>query len=964
MASTAPRRLVPTPVAASSSSAGHFSTTTHVAEPAGPHPDDSDGGASDDSEDDSAARNALQCLDEAGQQALIDAYFASKEAYDDAVAMLESGADERAPGDAGQAVTPERLAAERELLADLRAARREANEPLAGEEYEAAVAAVIEEFEATCLAMYETKADELGDAAQDVEHAGFCVVELERTWEQNRQKLVREACQEDEGEGEGGESGHEGGAPRRPCAKCLRPAELSAEGLCCVCAADKALDARDAEAGWQAVRHGKLKERGANGFQGWTEGLRRTSDKAALKRMYKTEKPDEFAGQLELQAADALEIDEVAGAEVAEQDAAASSDGTDDESDDGAASVFARMANGDKPSRRELRKAYAKEALWNVPINRRRGRKPAENGKGGGKGGAAAAARTGLGRRPECTSCRNPLYSCLEVHEHPLLGVAVCLHCYQRAGGATGGGATGGGDDDAGPAEGQAEAMEVDPASSVSADEICLWCNGSCSALGAGELFLCDAAGCNRAVCHGCVRLNLGPAELEAVTQADPWSCYACNPAPVAPLVQACKEERARRLQERERREKRAAAAAAAAAAAVAAASQPDADDGASPGRKRPHNPAASPAATAKAPRGASPSGRGANGPWSPTHEDVPAAADGGGPSRAVEALVLWPEAAPKRKDAGIPPLAAVSVHPRLLAPLKPHQAEGITFMWHACFAAKRADMSSSKKANREHGCVLAHSMGLGKTLSVIAFLHTALTRAKDGRGLDYAQYRGGVAPAAPPEGKEPRPSRALVVVPKAVVTQWEAEWRRWLGRSEEMPCWVLGPTSSQAMATPHLQSLRLWSAMGGLLIVSHDSFHRMLNPKTTKAAEKAAAQPFATPQEDLAEVEAHLLKPGPDILVVDEAHRIKNAEAVLTRALSRVCVEIAVSVVSRRGVLSTAGTLLAGTRGAGCCSPARRCRTTCSSTTTWSTTSTRASSATRSGSGASSSSTSTAARC
>lgn len=61
----------------------------------------------------------------------------------------------------------------------------------------------------------------------------------------------------------------------------------------------------------------------------------------------------------------------------------------------------------------------------------------------------------------------------------------------------------------------------------------------------------------------------------------------------------------------------------------------------------------------------------------------------------------------------------SVTVHPHLMEKLKFHQVEGVKFMWNACF-----------KSDTKSGCVLAHCMGLGKSLQVVTLAHTVLTNA------------------------------------------------------------------------------------------------------------------------------------------------------------------------------------------------------------------------------------------
>jgi len=60
-----------------------------------------------------------------------------------------------------------------------------------------------------------------------------------------------------------------------------------------------------------------------------------------------------------------------------------------------------------------------------------------------------------------------------------------------------------------------------------------------------------------------------------------------------------------------------------------------------------------------------------------------------------------------------------VVVNQKMFEKLKYHQIEGIKFMWNACF-----------ETNSSAGCVLAHCMGLGKSLQVVTLSHTVLTNA------------------------------------------------------------------------------------------------------------------------------------------------------------------------------------------------------------------------------------------
>ncbi|XP_006636185.3 DNA repair and recombination protein RAD54B [Lepisosteus oculatus] len=94
-----------------------------------------------------------------------------------------------------------------------------------------------------------------------------------------------------------------------------------------------------------------------------------------------------------------------------------------------------------------------------------------------------------------------------------------------------------------------------------------------------------------------------------------------------------------------------------------------------------------------------------------------------------------------------------VVVDPYLTAHLRPHQREGVVFLYE-CVMGMRA-------AGR-HGAILADEMGLGKTLQCVALLWTLLRQG--------------------PYGGRAVLRRALVVTPGSLVRNWGAEFQKWLG--------------------------------------------------------------------------------------------------------------------------------------------------------------------------------------
>ncbi|XP_043200083.1 DNA repair and recombination protein RAD54B-like [Amphibalanus amphitrite] len=102
----------------------------------------------------------------------------------------------------------------------------------------------------------------------------------------------------------------------------------------------------------------------------------------------------------------------------------------------------------------------------------------------------------------------------------------------------------------------------------------------------------------------------------------------------------------------------------------------------------------------------------------------------------------------------GSRPLVDVVVDPHLSRHLRPHQRDGVSFLY-------RCVMGFDTELGR--GAVLADQMGLGKTLQCIALIWTLLKQG--------------------PFGGEPVVRRVLIVTPSSLVRNWVNEFKKWLGK-------------------------------------------------------------------------------------------------------------------------------------------------------------------------------------
>eukprot|EP00929_Paragymnodinium_shiwhaense_P041737 TRINITY_DN21679_c0_g1_i2.p1 TRINITY_DN21679_c0_g1~~TRINITY_DN21679_c0_g1_i2.p1 ORF type:complete len:985 (+),score=239.40 TRINITY_DN21679_c0_g1_i2:98-2956(+) len=187
---------------------------------------------------------------------------------------------------------------------------------------------------------------------------------------------------------------------------------------------------------------------------------------------------------------------------------------------------------------------------------------------------------------------------------------------------------------------------------------------------------------------------------------------------------------------------------------------------------------------------------------------------------------------------------------------LYPYQRQGVGWMWNLY--------------RKEHGGCLADAMGVGKTVQVAAFL-ACLKFTETG-------------------------TRFLVVVPVALIEQWRRELDSWAGDTG-LAVHVLHGTTQERQ-----RALKKAYKEGGVLLTSYDLLKSHVNslrdlasavaslPKKRKKQTGRSVRDDDSPSED---------DGGPaaaageevvwDVIVVDEAHQIRNPSSTAGRELRRI---------------------------------------------------------------------------
>lgn len=183
-------------------------------------------------------------------------------------------------------------------------------------------------------------------------------------------------------------------------------------------------------------------------------------------------------------------------------------------------------------------------------------------------------------------------------------------------------------------------------------------------------------------------------------------------------------------------------------------------------------------------------------------------------------------------------PKVPVVIDPRLAKVLRPHQIEGVKFLYRA---------TTGLIDPNAHGCIMADEMGLGKTLQCITLMWTLLKQSPDA-------------------GKNTI-EKTVIACPSSLVRNWANELVKWLGKDAISPFAIDGKATKEEL----IQQLHQWSVATGravsrpVLIVSYETLRMYVDD----------------------------LKGTPiGLLLCDEGHRLKNGESQTFTALNSLNVQ------------------------------------------------------------------------
>jgi SNF2 family DNA or RNA helicase len=208
---------------------------------------------------------------------------------------------------------------------------------------------------------------------------------------------------------------------------------------------------------------------------------------------------------------------------------------------------------------------------------------------------------------------------------------------------------------------------------------------------------------------------------------------------------------------------------------------------------------------------------------------------------------------------------------------MKPYQLDGAQFLWREL----------TGDPDRAQGCLLAHTMGLGKTMQSITLLQC----------VDFASRSSSVSirnqlPLDLRLGNDrgQRVLKCLVICPSSLLQNWLRELAYWL-RPDAFSGRIFSIETTKE-GSGFMDDLRRWSEQGGILLIGYPLFRTLVNRKPTKLSdedkENAKKVAEAQKRDENARIIRQILTQDAELVVADEAHSVKNSKSQTAEAASK----------------------------------------------------------------------------
>lgn len=185
----------------------------------------------------------------------------------------------------------------------------------------------------------------------------------------------------------------------------------------------------------------------------------------------------------------------------------------------------------------------------------------------------------------------------------------------------------------------------------------------------------------------------------------------------------------------------------------------------------------------------------------------------------------------PKRR-----PVVDVVLDPQLTKALRPHQVEGVKFLYERVMGM-HADGTKGK------GAILADEMGLGKTLQTIALILTLIKQS--------CYYTS----------KSSTIERAMIVCPLTLVKNWKREFRKWIGSNSLNVLCI-----DEDCGREHVERFARSKAYH-VMVIGYEKLRSCIDIVKTA-------------------------QPPVDLIVCDEGHRLKSKDAQTTKMFDELSTE------------------------------------------------------------------------